>query len=596
MRNVTSIIDVVDFRHGQPTQAKRDASAYVPDLVALSQPTSSELRELVERFSSDREVLLRFYDVPGSQLQLNRLKEFYKAWDAKLADVPYESLSVGARIDWQLLKGKLKYLLVLIDRDEKRNAEMSIVLPALDGIAHLQETRRQFEPVKSMQVAATLAEIEQKLVATRRELTAGLGGSENVATKSLALRAAIRIAELKKVLDDWFKFYDGYDPEFSWWNRTPYAKLVAALDEHEKFLREKIVGVSLGEDEPIIGDPIGAGGLAADLEYEMIPYTPDELITIAEKELAWCMAEWKKVAQDMGLGDDWRAALERTMSDHLAPGEQPYIIAWQAYEAIDYMIKSDLLTVPPLAIDVWRMTMMTPEAQKTNPFFLGGEQLRVSFPTDSMSHGEKTSSLLANNIHLARATVHHELIPGHHLQGFCRDRYNPHRKFFNTPFWIEGWALWWEFRLWDLGFPQTPENRGGMLFWRTHRSARIIFSLNFHIGKWTPQECIDFLVDQVGHSRHTATGEVRRSFNGNYPPLYQAAYMLGAIQVRALYAELVLTGKLKEKDFHDRIIRGNMMPIEMVRANLSETELPRDYKSSWKFAGDPMWVTSGHMS
>ena len=49
MRNVTSIIDVADFRHGQPAQAERDAKAYVPDLVALSQPSSSELRELVER-------------------------------------------------------------------------------------------------------------------------------------------------------------------------------------------------------------------------------------------------------------------------------------------------------------------------------------------------------------------------------------------------------------------------------------------------------------------------------------------------------------------------------------------------------------------
>lgn len=586
MKNISSIIDSDNFRHGQPAQSKRDASEYVPDLAALSQPASSELRELVERFSSDREVLLRFYDVPGSNLQLNRLKEFYKAWDAKLADVPYESLSVGARIDWQLLKGKLKYLLVVIDRDEKRNAEMTTVLPALDSIANLQETRRQFEPIKPMQVAKTLAKLEETLVTTRKKLTAGLAASEHVVAKSVALRAANRIADLKKVLDDWFKFYDGYDPEFSWWNRTPYTNLVTALDEHEKFLREAIVGVTFGQGEPIIGDPIGAAGLAADLEYEMIPYTPDELITIAEKEFAWCMVEWKKVAQDMGLGDDWRAALTQTMNDHLAPGDQPSIIAWQAYEAIDYMLKNDLLTVPPLAIDVWRMTMMSAEAQKTNPFFLGGEQLRVSFPTDSMSHDEKMGSLLANNIHLARATVHHELIPGHHMQGFCRDRHNPHRKHFNTPFWVEGWALWWEFRLWDLGFPQTPENRGGMLFWRTHRCARIIFSLNFHIGKWSPQQCIDYLVDQVGHSRHTATGEVRRSFNGNYPPLYQAAYMLGAIQVRALYAELVLTGKLREKDFHDRIIQGNMMPIEMVRANLSDTMLPRDYKTSWKFSDD----------
>ena len=79
----------------------------------------------------------------------------------------------------------------------------------------------------------------------------------------------------------------------------------------------------------------------------------------------------------------------------------------------------------------------------------------------------------------------------------------------------------------------------GMLFWRMHRAARIIFSLKFHLGEWTPQQCIDFLVDAVGHERASATGEVRRSFNGSYSPLYQAGYLLGGMQLRALHTELV---------------------------------------------------------
>ena len=49
-----------------------------------------------------------------------------------------------------------------------------------------------------------------------------------------------------------------------------------------------------------------------------------------------------------------------------------------------------------------------------------------------------------------------------------------------------------------------------------HRWARIIFSLGFHLGKMTPEQCIDFLVDRVGHERENATGEVRRSFSGSY--------------------------------------------------------------------------------
>jgi uncharacterized protein (DUF885 family) len=146
--------------------------------------------------------------------------------------------------------------------------------------------------------------------------------------------------------------------------------------------------------------------------------------------------------------------------------------------------------------------------------------------------------------------------------------------------------------LWDLGFPKTPEDRVGMLFWRMHRAARIIFSLNVHLGKMTPQQAIDFLVERVGHERANAEAEVRRSFNGTYPPLYQAGYMLGGLQLRALYRELVESGKLTPRQFHDAVLQSGRMPIEMLRARLTGQPLTRDYVASWRFA-DPIRTAAG---
>lgn len=576
------VLGAEDFRHGQPAQAQRDAALYVPDLSALARPQSSELRELVERFKSDRDGLRQIYSVPGSALQLKRLREFYQAWQGRLEAMAYDPLGVEGRLDWHLMRLNLRYQLGLLDREEARGAEMKPFLGFAEAIAGLQEKRRDFAQVVPQAAGAALAGITTDIEAAKKSLE-GDGAKPG---KIAALRAANRMDELGKTLKNWFEFYDGYDPEFGWWAREPYKKAATALGDYGKFLREKIVGVKTGEDEPIIGDPIGAEGLKLDLEREMIPYTPAELIAVAEKELAWCQAEWRKVAQEMGLGDDWKAALEKTKQDYLPPGKQPQFIAGLAYEAVDFLLKHDLLTVPPHSIDDWTMTMMSPERQKVSPFFLGGDRIIVSFPTDTMDHADKLDSLRANNRHFARATVFHELIPGHHLQGWYADRFNPHRDLYYTPFWVEGWALWWEFHLWDLGYHKDPMDKAGALFWRTHRCARIIFSLNFHLGKWTPQECIDFLVNTVGHDRHTATGEVRRSFNGDYSPLYQVGYMMGAIQLRALHADLVKTGKMKEKDFHDRVLKGGIMPIEMVRALLTGTKLPRDYRSSWKFVGE----------
>jgi uncharacterized protein (DUF885 family) len=202
-----------------------------------------------------------------------------------------------------------------------------------------------------------------------------------------------------------------------------------------------------------------------------------------------------------------------------------------------------------------------------------------------MSHEQKMMSMRGNNIHFARATVFHELIPGHHLQGFMTARYRPYRGLFGTPFWTEGGALYWELLFWDLNFPKTPENRVGMLFWRMHRCARIIFSLSFHLEKMTPQECIDFLVNRVGHERDNATAEVRRSFDGSYGPLYQIAYLIGGLQFYALHHDLVDSKKMTNRAFHDRIYQENRIPVEMVRALLTNQKLTRDFKSNWKFYG-----------
>ncbi|MBX9601763.1 MAG: DUF885 domain-containing protein [Bryobacteraceae bacterium] len=261
-----------------------------------------------------------------------------------------------------------------------------------------------------------------------------------------------------------------------------------------------------------------------------------------------------------------------------------------ALEAIEYVEKNDLVTVPPLAKETFRMEMMTPERQLVAPFFLGGERILVSYPTSTMTHEQKMMSMRGNNPYFSRATVHHELIPGHHLQGFQNARFKPYRTVFSTPFWGEGWALYWELLLWDRGFQNTPrhaaENKIGMLFWRAHRGARIAFSLGFHLGQLTAEQCVDMLVNQVGHEPDNASAEVRRSFAGDYAPLYQCAYLIGGLQFYSLRKELVGPGRMTHRQFHDAILRENRIPVEMVRAILTRQKLARDFRTTWKFLGD----------
>ena len=101
-----------------------------------------------------------------------------------------------------------------------------------------------------------------------------------------------------------------------------------------------------------------------DLRAEMIPYSPEELIAIADREFAWCDAEVKKASAEMGFGDDWKKALEKVKTLHKKPGEQPQLVKELSDEAIAFIEKNDLVTIPPLAKQDWPLDMMSPERQK----------------------------------------------------------------------------------------------------------------------------------------------------------------------------------------------------------------------------------------
>jgi uncharacterized protein (DUF885 family) len=62
--------------------------------------------------------------------------------------------------------------------------------------------------------------------------------------------------------------------------------------------------------------------------------------------------------------------------------------------------------------------------------------------------------------------------------------------------------------------------------------------------------------------------------------------MVGGLQFYGLRKELVVSGKLTEREFHDRILREGSIPVEIVRAILTGQTVPEDFKTSWRFASE----------
>jgi uncharacterized protein (DUF885 family) len=206
--------------------------------------------------------------------------------------------------------------------------------------------------------------------------------------------------------------------------------------------------------------------------------------------------------------------------------------------------------------------------------------MMVAYASADMQQIDKLMVMRGNNRHFMRLVIPHELIPGHHLQQYYESRI-PERPF-STPFYVEGWALYWEMRLWDLGWARTPEDRIGMLFWRMTRAARVTLTLKYHLGRMTPEEMAAFLIDRVGHEKLGARSEVRRFIQAE--PLYQVGYLIGGRQILALHDEMVGPGKLSERQFHDAVLNQGPMPIELLRAALTGLALPKDAAPAWRFA------------
>src|SRR5439155_12114052 len=246
---------------GQARAQDKAVLASVPPLAPLISHSSSELAPVVEDFSADLSALNRRYDAEGSPAQRVRMREFYGAWRTRLRELDFDKLSQEGRVDYVLLDNYLIHQLALLDRQNKLRAETAPILPFSDRLLALEDARRNLETINQAAIARTLADVAKQVDSLRAGFEppvarpALLGDSaarparreppilSPRLSRTVANRAAENIDELRRGMTNWYRFYDGYDPIFTWWVRDPYRKLDSALIRYARTLRERVVGV-----------------------------------------------------------------------------------------------------------------------------------------------------------------------------------------------------------------------------------------------------------------------------------------------------------------------------------------------------------------
>jgi uncharacterized protein (DUF885 family) len=159
----------------------------------------------------------------------------------------------------------------------------------------------------------------------------------------------------------------------------------------------------------------------------------------------------------------------------------------------------------------------------------------------------------------------HEAYPGHHVDALkTRENPRPLRRVVHEPIFSEGWGLFTEELMFEMGFLQGDAVRLTQLRNRLWRAARVILDVSLHTGRMSFDEAVAFLVEHVRFDPHAAALEV-----GMYirRPTYVLGYLIGMQEIMAIRDQYrAAFGEPSPPSvFYDRLLRAGPMPPALVR-------------------------------
>ena len=167
--------------------------------------------------------------------------------------------------------------------------------------------------------------------------------------------------------------------------------------------------------------------------------------------------------------------------------------------------------------------------------------------------------------------VHHEVLPGHHLQIALAMEANGLPLMRRMPLfsgYSEGWALYAEQLSDEIGaFENDPLARLGYLASLLFRAARLVVDSGLHHKRWGREQAITYMVETLGDKETSVTREVERYC---VQPGQASSYMLGhEIWVKARETARARLGDAFDiRAFHDAGLLYGAMPLSVLSAHL----------------------------
>ena len=198
-------------------------------------------------------------------------------------------------------------------------------------------------------------------------------------------------------------------------------------------------------------------------------------------------------------------------------------------------------------------------------------------PPDGSGPGKMVANLVNSAQYIfynPAVLVHHETIPGHHVQGalaqeldlptaFRRDTiFNVYRQHLPFQAYTEGWALYAEGLAWEMGlYEDDPLGNLGRLRLRLHRTARLAVDTGIHTKCWNMQEALDYLEKATG-----SPYDQNQLAHIIAIPGQACGYTIGMLKILELRQRTMdkLGHNFDIKEFHNVILGHGPMPMEIL--------------------------------
>lgn len=275
----------------------------------------------------------------------------------------------------------------------------------------------------------------------------------------------------------------------------------------------------------------------------------------------------------------WREIVEELRDDAPDPTELLGVYREELERARAFLVERNLVAVPAAPVEVVPtpsfMTSLVPfAAYEPPPIFLGAQRGRfyVTPPDPSLPPEVVAQQRRGHCRHGIPAMAAHETYPGHHLQLVTSQHLTSEvRRHLWTPVMVEGWALYCEQLMVEVGYYQTPEQRLFQLVNLLWRAIRIVLDVGLHTRGMTPNEAVDYMVEHLPIERRSAEAEVRRYCAW---PTYQLCYAVGRrdlLRLRDAFREAA-GGDFEPRRFHDALLAYGGLPVSLARWGMDLAE------------------------